>query len=160
MIFYVYLYCQKDENPLTKIIDIRNKYILRNCLPFDIYFTVKEKSQICLLKNKKCDMIDPNSNFEINLSFLNFSIKKFITLYNNKTGENLTKIKLFDDTDNNVDILCTVYKDKKKKVTIILHPNSVLIEHSGLNCYFYYGKDKQNLIPWKRFNWKYVFIKI
>ena len=94
-------------------------------------------------------MIDPNSNFEINLSFLNFSTKKFVTLYNNKTGENLTKIKLFDDTDNNVDILCTVYKDKKKKVTIILHPNSVLINHSGLNCYFYYGKDKQNLIPGK-----------
>ena len=151
---YVYLYSQKSENSYYKIIEIRNRYVLRNCLPFDIYFSIKEKkNKIPLLKSQKCecDMINPDSNFEIILNFLTFSTKNYVTLYNNKSGEQLSKIKLIDDSGYKVDILCTIYLDKKKKVTAILHPNSVLIDHSGLNCYFYYGKEikKQNLIPGK-----------
>ena len=164
--FYVYLYSPKGETTYNKIIEIRNRYVLRNCLPFDVYFYVKGKQnnkRIALLKSNKyeCDMIDPNSNFEIILTFLNFSTDNYITLYNINDSKQITKIILNEDKIPKIDILCTIIGDRRKKITAILHPNSVLIIHSSLSCNFYYGKDNKgkNLVAGKLTNGNMYLLK-
>ena len=164
--FYVYLYSPKGETLYNKIIEIRNRYVLRNCLPFDIYFFVKGKknnTKIALLKSNQCecDMIDPNSNFEILLTFLNFSTDNYVTLYNVNDSKQITKIILNENKVPKLDILCTIIGDRRKKITAILHPNSVLINHSSLYSTFYYGKEikEKNMVAGQLTNGNMYILK-
>jgi hypothetical protein len=155
---YCHFYHKKGELFYNKIIQIRNFYVIRNCLPFDMNFSYKKSKNgfsenICLKKGEKfyCNNISMNNDFEAKINFLNFSLNKnkSIILYEKnpkkKNKTNTNEIIFYDNKNNNcnnkknfVSVLITILK--KKKITIIIHPKTMLINHTNFTIEFYYGK--------------------
>ena len=166
---FVHFYHPKGDANRTKVILLLTCYAIRNCLPFDINIYVKESTtQFLIPKGEtfQCDMVSLAKDLNIKLTCLNFTTKEgeYETLYragkDNKTSK---QIILYEKPDNKivskekkkdkkkpktVDIICTILKDNK--ITIILHPNTVLINQvSGDLSFFYGSSSKDDEIPGK-----------
>ena len=79
----------------------------------------------------------------MNIKFLEFETISPSALYKVSKKEDSSSsltIKFQDKEKQEVDILCTILK--KGKITIILHPNSILLNHATDDLSFYYGKRK------------------
>ena len=88
-----------------------------------------------------CNLVSSESDLILDLKFLEFKTVLPIILYNSSKKNELTQIVKFQNKENQeVDIICT--KIKKGKITIILHPNSILLNHANEELFFYYGKRK------------------
>ena len=147
---YVNLYySSKEPDPLYRIIQIKTYYVLRNLLPFDIFYSMKMTKNgkfsefKKLLKNEKtnCNYVSSKNDLIMNLKFLDFETITPSVLFKPSAKEETSLIiKLHDRDKQDVDILCTIIK--KGKVTIILHPVSILLNHGSDDLCFYYGKRK------------------
>ena len=147
---YAYLYYTSTEhNSLYRIIQIKTYYVLRNLLPFDIFYSMKMTKDKTfskyekLKKNEKvnCNFVSFKNDLIMNLKFLDFETISPSTLFKTaKKEETSLMIKLQDKEKQDIDILCTIIK--KGKVTIILHPISILLNHASDDLCFYYGKRK------------------
>jgi hypothetical protein len=149
---YVNLYYSSpDEGDSPyRIIQIKAYYVLRNLLPFDIFYSMKMTKNgkfseyKKLLKNEKtnCNYVSFKNDLIMNIKFLDFETVSPSALYKiSKKEESSSLIIKFQDKDKQeLDILCTIIK--KGKITIILHPNSVLLNHASDELFFYYGKRK------------------
>ena len=148
---YVVLYYSAPENEesLYRIIQIKTYYVIRNLLPFDIQYSVKRSSggkfseHELLPRNSKIiiNSVSCKSDLIVNIKFLDFETINPVPLYKvNKKDESSTIIKFKDKEKQEMDILCTVIK--KGKITVVLHPNSILVNHASDELLFYYGKRK------------------
>ena len=77
----------------------------------------------------------------VDIKFLDFQTINPVSLYKvNKKDESSFTIKLRDKNKQEVDLLCSVIK--RGKITLVLHPNSILLNHASDELLFYYGKRK------------------
>ena len=147
---YVVLYYSAPENEesLYRIIQIKTYYVIRNLLPFDIYYSVKKSNgkfteHELLPRNSKRNIntVSCKNDLTVNIKFLDFETVNPTPLYKvNKKDENSTIVKFRDKEKQEMDLLCTVIK--KGKITVVLHPNSILLNHATDELLFYYGKRK------------------
>ena len=147
---YINLYYSSSEEECPyRIIQIKAYYVLRNLLPFDIFYSMKmtknEKFSEYkkLLKNEKtnCNYVSYKHDLIMKIKFLDFETTSPAALYKvSKPEENSLIIKFQDKEKQDMDILCTIIK--KGKITIIIHPNSILLNHASDELLFYYGKRK------------------
>ena len=143
-------YSSEEEEPLYRIIQIKTYYVLRNLLPFEIFYSMKmskngEYSQYRkLLKNEKtnCNYVSLKHDLIMKLKFLDFETISPSPLYtvSKKEEEKFIILKFQDKEKQETDIICTIMK--KGKITLILHPNSILLNHVSKDLTFYYGKRK------------------
>ena len=147
---YVTLYYSaSEEDSPYRIIQIKTYYAIRNLLPFDIMFTVKmsKNGKFCeyekLPKNtkKNINYVSCKNDLIVNIKFLDFETINPANLYKaTKKDENSTIVKFKDKSQQEMDLLCTVIK--KGKITVVLHPNSILLNHASDELLFFYGKRK------------------
>ena len=148
---YVVLYYSAPENEesLYRIIQIKTYYVIRNLLPFDIYYSVKmsknnkftEHELLPKNSKKNINYVSCKNDLIVNIKFLDFETINPSPLYKaNKKDENSTIVKFRDKDKQEMDLLCTVIK--KGKITVVLHPNSILLNHASDELLFYYGKRK------------------
>ena len=147
---YVNLYySSSEEDSPYRIIQIKTYYVLRNLLPFDIFYSMKMSKDgkfseyKKLLKNEKtnCNYVSFKQDLIMKIKFLDFETISPSPLYKaSKKEESFLIIKFQDKDKQEVDILCTIIK--KGKITLILHPNSILLNHASEELCFYYGKRK------------------
>ena len=146
---YVLLYYSStEEDSPYRIIHIKPYYVLRNLLPFDIFYSMQlsKKENFSeykkLPKNEKtnCNYVSFQEDLIMKIKFLDFETPSPSTLYNTKKEQTSLIIKFQDKDKQEVDILCTIIK--KGKITVILHPNSILLNHASEELSFYYGKRK------------------
>ena len=147
---YVNLYyASSEEESPYRIIQIKSYYVLRNLLPFDIFYSMKMSKSgkfsedNKLLKNEKCNCnyVSYKNDLIMKIKFLDFETISPSSLYRiSKKDETSIIVKFQDKDKQEMDILCTIIK--KGKVTVILHPNSILLNHASEELSFYYGKRK------------------
>ena len=153
---YVTLYYYSpDEGSPYRIIQIKTYYVIRNLLPFDITYSVKATKngkftpyQLLPKHTKKSiNLVSCKSDLIVDIKFLDFQTINPATLYKmTKKDETSFIIKFIDKSRQEMDLLCTVIK--KGKITVVLHPNSILLNHASDELLFFYGKrktrDKEN----------------
>ena len=147
---YVNLYSSSNEEDSPyRIIQIKTYYVLRNLLPFDIYYSMKMSKDgkfsdyKKLSKNQKtnCNYVSCKNDLIMKIKILDFKTISESALYKFSKKEDTSLIIKFQNEENQeMDILCTIIK--KGKVTAILHPNSILLNHASEDLSFYYGKRK------------------
>ena len=148
---YVSLYYSStEEKSLYRIIQIKTYYALRNLLPFDIFYSMglnknKFTEYKKLPKNQKtnCNFVSRKEDLVMRIKVLDFETINPTILYkgSGKEKEETSQVIKFQDKDKqDMDILCTIIK--KGKITAILHPNSILLNHASEELSFYYGKRK------------------
>ena len=147
---YVTLYFSAQEDECHyRIIHIKTYYVIRNLLPFDIMFSVKMSknmkfSEYMLLpkqSKKNIYYVSCKNDLIVDIKFLDFQTINPVTLFKvSKKEESSYIIKFTDKTRAEMDLLSTVLI--KGKITIILHPNSILLNHASDELLFFYGKRK------------------
>ena len=147
--YMVLYYSAPEEECPYRMIQIKTYYVLRNLLPFDIFFSVKMSKNnkfsdhIKLPKHdkKNINYVSCKSDLIVDIKFLDFQTINPVNLYKvNKKEESSFTIKLRDKNKQEVDLLCSVIK--RGKITLVLHPNSILLNHASDELLFYYGKRK------------------
>lgn len=143
---YAHFYHPKGEMYRNKVIMILTYYEIRNCLPFDVSIDIKSiDKQLNIPKGEtlQCDMLSLSKDLNAKINTLNFTTKSYETLYKKDKMEKPSRqIMLYDEKGKSVDIICTIFK--KNKVTIVLHPNTVLIDQTSNGLTFYYGNPSKN----------------
>ena len=147
---YVTLYYSApEEESLYRIIQIKTYYVIRNLLPFDILYSVKKSKNgkftayETLPKHTKKNINDVSCKNDLiaDIKFLDFQTVNPSPLYKvNKKDENSFIIKFIDKSRQEMNLLCTIIK--KGKITVVLHPNSILLNHASDELLFFYGKRK------------------
>ena len=131
-----------NNNYKNRIIKLRTSFTIRNCLPFDIQTIVNDSHNFFNIKKNE---IVPLNNISI-------KAKLFIQLffYEFKTLESVQIQKY----ENNTNIPITVYDKHNNSITvyvslfdreIIIHANTIIINHTNLNLCFYYGEDENEI---------------
>ena len=147
---YVTLYYSSPEEESNyRIIQIKTYYVIRNLLPFDILYSVKKSKngkysayeKLPKHSKKNINDVSCKSDLMVDIKFLDFQTVNPSPLYKvNKKDENSYIIKFIDKNRQEMDLLCTIIK--KGKITVVLHPNSILLNHASDELLFYYGKRK------------------
>ena len=147
--FVTLYYSSSEESSIYRIIQIKTYYVIRNLLPFDIQLSVKMSknnkfSDYELLpkhKKKNINFVSCKSELAVRIKFLDFETVGSPTIYKStKKDDNSSILKFKDKYGQEMDLLCTVIKTGK--ITVVLHPNSILLNHASDELLFYYGKRK------------------
>ena len=128
---------------LNRIVNLCISYTLLSCLPFDVKIIFNDEfTYDNIHKNQKISLtnISVFSPLKMKLFIKEYSTKKSVIIYDIYKGkENNTTIpiKLYsDDASDKSEIVIQVTINKK---LIILHANSILVNHTDLNLEFKCG---------------------
>ena len=133
---------------LTRIINLCTSYTLLNCLPFDVKIIFNDEFLYDKIhKNEKINLtnISAFSPLKMKLFIKEYSTKTNYTIYDiYKSQDNVTmSITLeSDDVFDKSEIVVQVTLNNK---LIILHANSILVNHTDLNLYFKSGNKENNI---------------
>ena len=133
---------------LTRIINLCTSYTLLNCLPFDVKIIFNDEfSYDEIHKNEKINLtnISVFSPLKMKLFIKEYSTKNNYTIYDFfKNQDNITMAITLqsDDVYDKSEIIVQVTLNNK---LIILHANSILVNHTDLNLYFKSGNKENNI---------------
>ena len=143
------LYASSEEGIPYRIIQIKTYYVIRNLLPFDITYRVKMSKNnkfspyeiLPKHSKKKINLVSCKSDLIVFIKFLDFEMVNPSPLYKtSKKDETSYIIKFIDKAKQEMDLVCTIIK--KGKITVVLHPKSILLNHASDELLFFYGKRK------------------
>ena len=149
---------------LNRIVNLSTSYTLLNCLPFDVKIIFNEEfSYDVIHKNEKINLtnISVFSPLKMKLFIKEYSTKKNYTiydLYQNKDNITMPIILTSDDVFDKSEIVIQVTLNNK---LIILHANTILVNHSDLNLFFKYGNKEKNInkiVPNQKDNINYYIL--
>ena len=137
---------------LNRIINLNTSYTLLNCLPFDIKIIfndefIYDKVQ----KNEKINLtnISVFSPLKMKLFIKEYSTKNSIVIYDiykeykeNTNFKSMTISLISDDPFDKTQIMIQVSLQNK---LLILHANSIIVNHSMLNLSFQLGHKENNI---------------
>ena len=138
----------KAIDKLNRIVNLCTSYSLLNCLPFDIKIIFNDEfSYEAIHKNEKINLtnISVFSPLKMKLFIEEYSTKKNYTIYDvYQSQDNITiPIILYnDDAFDKSEIVIQVTLNNK---LIILHANTILVNHSDLNLFFKTGNKDKNI---------------
>ena len=90
---------------------------------------------------KKINLVSCKSDLIVFIKFLDFEMVNPSPLYKaSKKDETSYIIKFIDKAKQEMDLVCTIIK--KGKITVVLHPKSILLNHASDELLFFYGKRK------------------
>ena len=142
---------QSSNTPLDKlnrIVNLCTSYTLLNCLPFDIKVIFNDEfTYNTIHKNEKINLtnISVFSTLKMKLFIKEYSTKTNYIIYDNhQLKDNYSTMSIIlhsNDTSDKSEIVIQVTLNNK---LIILHANSILVNHTGLNLCFKSGyKEKK-----------------
>ena len=133
---------------LNRIVNLCTSYTLLNCLPFDIKIIFNDEFSYDIIhKNEKINLtnISVFSPLKMKLFIKEYSTKKnyiIYDVYQNKDNITIPIILTSDDVFDKSEIVIQVTLNNK---LIILHANTILVNHSDLNLFFKYGNKEKNI---------------
>ena len=130
-----------------KIINILTSYSIRNCLPFDIQIIVNHFERfININQNETVSLpfISVKDNLYVQLFFYSFRTKDKALIFNRKEQKAIVPIVVHDERDNPLELYASIIS-VDNGTEIILHANTLIINHTGLNIYFTCGYEENKV---------------
>ena len=150
---------------LNRIVNLCTSYTLLSCLPFDIKVVFNDEfTYDSIHKNEKISItnISVFSPLKMKLFIKNYSSKNNMTIFDiNKGQDNYCTIPVIlysDDSSDKSEIVIQVTLNNK---LIILHANSILVNHTDLNLHFkcgYKEKDINKIVANQKENINYYVL--
>ncbi len=135
-----------NNNYKNKIIKLRTSYTIRNCLPFDIQAIVNDNQKFFNIKKNEIvplNNISIKAKLFIQLFFYEFNTLERVQLHNldsNDNSDSSIPITVYDKFKNSITVYVSLF-DRE----IIVHANTIIINHTNLNLFFYYGEDENEI---------------
>ena len=137
---------------LNRIINLNTSYTLLNCLPFDVKIIFNDEFIYDKVhKNEKINLtnISVFSQLKMKLFIKEYSTKNSIIIYDiykEYNGQYNTKsIPITLISENNSDKTKIIVQVSLQNKLLILHANSILVNHSLLNLNFKIGHEEDNI---------------
>ena len=144
-----YYFSNTPIDKLNRIINLNTSYTLLNCLPFDVKIIFNDEFIYDKIKkNEKINLtnISVFSKLKMKLFIKEYSTKNSIDIYREYNENDMIKsipITLInEDATDKTHIIIQVSLQNK---LLILHANSILVNHSMLNLNFKIGHEQDNI---------------
>ena len=147
-----YYFSNTPIDKLNRIINLNTSYSLLNCLPFDVKIIFNDEfTYNKVQKNEKINLtnISVFSQLRMKLFIKEYSTKNSILIYDIYKEYNSSDIMksipitlINEDTSDKTQIIIQVSLQNK---LLILHANSILVNHSLLNLNFKVGHEEDNI---------------
>ena len=147
-----YYFSNTPIDKLNRIINLNTSYTLLNCLPFDVKIIFNDEfTYNKVQKNEKINLtnISVFSQLRMKLFIKEYSTKNSILIYDIYKEYNSSDIMksipitlINEDTSDKTQIIIQVSLQNK---LLILHANSILVNHSLLNLNFKVGHEEDNI---------------
>ena len=137
---------------LNRIINLNTSYTLLNCLPFDVKIIFNDEFIYDKVhKNEKINLtnISVFSQLKMKLFIKEYSTKNSIIIYDiykeYNDQYNTKSIPITLISENNSDKTKIIVQVSLQNKLLILHANSILVNHSLLNLNFKIGHEEDNI---------------
>ena len=134
---------------LNRIINFNTSYTLLNCLPFDIKIIFNEQfTYDKIQKNEKVNLtnISVFSPLKMKLFIKEYSTKKSIVVYDiYKEQDNFKSMQITLQSNDPTDKTEIIVQVSLKNKLLVLHVNSILVNHSMLDLNFQVGHKEKDI---------------